>query len=62
MTERQNSDLPFYLKLQESDIFIVQFKNLEKVPFIQHFSEKFDSLIQGSLKSVGFSIIPHSYR
>ena len=46
MTERQNSDLPFYLKLQESDIFIVQFKNLEKVPFIQHFSEKLDSLFK----------------
>ena len=61
MTEKQNSDIPFYFKQQESDIFIVQFKNLEKVPFIQHFSEKLDSLIiQGPLRSVGYSIIPHS--
>ena len=46
MTEKQNSDIPFYFKQQESDIFIVQFKNLEKVPFIQHFSEKLDSLFK----------------
>ena len=62
---QKNKILTFHsISSSKNPIFslcMLHFKNFEKVPFIQHFSEKLDSLIiQGPLRSVGYSIIPHS--